>query len=807
MTDTIPAAILLQIFEKSAACLLMEANDPEFTIVSASDAYLKVTGLVREHIIGKAAFELFPDLADDPSGANQTRNAIRQAIATKKQTGIAEYAYYIPHPETGAMEEFWWSSTFDPILDEIGQVTYVLGTAIDLTEKVRVRNLLNQSENKFRALVNDAPVAMALISGNELIFEVVNAEMLQLLGKGPEIIGQSYLVALPEMLTQPYLEFLHTVMSNGLPYRQLEAPAMLIKNGIPEHGFYNFTYQPIKDDKGNTKAVLALAVDVTEMVKARLLLQESYQAQRQLNEVLASTNEKQTAANEELTLTNAELARIQQTLHNTIAELGESKTNLLSERERLKRFFLQAPAGICVLGGPDLIFELVNPRYQQLFPGRELMGKPMLAAVPEVRGAPIWDVLQDVYQTGNTFEGNELLIPLARTEEGPVEDRYFNFIYQARHDAGGQVDGILVFVIEVTETVRTKQKIEQNAEFLRAQLNALPLIAWTNTAEGEVDFYNQQWYDYSGLNFEETKNWGWKQVIHPDDLEYNIRSYQTILAGDKSGEFEIREKRKDGEYRWHLVRMQPIKDDAGRIDRWIGTATDVHDLKQLQQQKDDFISIASHELKTPVTSLKASLQLLDRMKDQPSPVLLPRLIEQASRSIGKISALIEDLLDVGRLNESQLHIRKQLFNVSDLLSSCSSHVRAFGNHEVVFQGDPDLQVFADENRIEQVVTNLVNNAVKYAPQSKRIYLISERLPGFIKVSVRDNGPGIAPDKLPHLFHKYYRAEYAGTQNSGMGLGLYISSEIVRRHGGEIGVNSEIGKGSTFWFTLPVEVAQ
>ena len=127
-----------------------------------------------------------------------------------------------------------------------------------------------------------------------------------------------------------------------------------------------------------------------------------------------------------------------------------------------------------------------------------------------------------------------------------------------------------------------------------------------------------------------------------------------------------------------------------------------------------------------------------------------------------------------------------------------------GKHNLVFGGDRDLEIHADEHRIDQVVVNFVNNAVKYAPDSKDICLNVEKIGNMAKISVKDTGPGIAPDKIPHLFSRYYRADYSGSQYSGLGLGLYISAEIVKRHGGEIGVDSELGKGSTFWFKLPID---
>jgi two-component system CheB/CheR fusion protein len=163
-------------------------------------------------------------------------------------------------------------------------------------------------------------------------------------------------------------------------------------------------------------------------------------------------------------------------------------------------------------------------------------------------------------------------------------------------------------------------------------------------------------------------------------------------------------------------------------------------------------------------------------------------------------------LNVNSMNEGQLLLNKKVFNVANMLNQCCSHVREEGSYQLNFKGDDSLQVYADEDRIEQVVVNFVNNAVKYAPESKNIELILEKMPGYVKVSVKDYGKGIPEDKKPYLFDRYYRIDNS-SQYSGLGLGLYISAEIVKRHGGAIGVDSEPGKGSTFWFTLPVNAEQ
>jgi signal transduction histidine kinase len=139
-----------------------------------------------------------------------------------------------------------------------------------------------------------------------------------------------------------------------------------------------------------------------------------------------------------------------------------------------------------------------------------------------------------------------------------------------------------------------------------------------------------------------------------------------------------------------------------------------------------------------------------------------------------------------------------------MITEGCDHIRMAGDHELVVTGDTDMKIFADRSKIEQVIVNLVNNAVKYAPHSRRIIINTTRRTKTAKISVQDFGEGIAYDKIPHLFERYYRVDATGVQYSGLGLGLYISAEIVERHGGKIGVNSEAGKGSTFWFTLPIE---
>ena len=356
--------------------------------------------------------------------------------------------------------------------------------------------------------------------------------------------------------------------------------------------------------------------------------------------------------------------------------------------------------------------------------------------------------------------------------------------------------------LEVRVANRTNALAESERRF-RTMMETIPQIAWTNDIQGEILFYNQRWYDYTGLSDENRGASDAYDIVYRNDRKTFIAHVKSILDNGGEGEFQIRARRADGLYRWQLIRMIPVLGDDGHIQVWVGTATDIEELKQLQQHKDDFISIASHELKTPITTLKASLQLLDRLKDNLVSPMVPLLIGKANRNLEKVNALIEDLLNATMANEGKLQIHKKMFNIRDLIEESCDHVRSEGVYKINTDGVENVEVFADAIKIEQIIVNFVNNAIKYAPKSLEIIIHTEEIDGQLKISVTDMGDGIPQNKLANLFDRYYRVNAGETQYNGLGLGLYISAEIIKQHHGTIGVNSELDLGSTFWFTIPL----
>ncbi|QXV64870.1 PAS domain-containing sensor histidine kinase [Mucilaginibacter achroorhodeus] len=370
------------------------------------------------------------------------------------------------------------------------------------------------------------------------------------------------------------------------------------------------------------------------------------------------------------------------------------------------------------------------------------------------------------------------------------------------------IDGSLVeFVasmIDITEQEIADQRIRQSEMLLRQMADAIIQMVWVTDANGMHEYYNQRWYDFTGTSYEESEGEGWNQVFHPDDQQRAWNTWRHSLQTGTPYEIEYRLRKYTGEYIWVLGRAAPYFDEHGKIIKWFGTCTDINDQKLLQQQKDDFINIASHELKTPLTSLSANIQVIERalLKGQSDNSSLIKLVNSCFKNVKKLNKIIADLLEANSIGLGQLSINASTFDVVQLIHETAGNLN-IANTKVNITGESAAIVYADTGKIEQVMINLINNALKYASESKMLTIdVNRSLTEMIKVSITDQGKGIEEEKLKFLFDRYYRADVRSAQYSGMGLGLYVCAKIIHGHGGEIGVDSKVGKGSTFWFTLP-----
>ncbi|WP_316831638.1 ATP-binding protein [Pedobacter aquatilis] len=292
------------------------------------------------------------------------------------------------------------------------------------------------------------------------------------------------------------------------------------------------------------------------------------------------------------------------------------------------------------------------------------------------------------------------------------------------------------------------------------------------------------------------------ESILPEHHE-NIRTQlNQAINNNVPYQVEYQILRPDGSIHWIQSTGRVQYDHTGIAAKLIGVTQLITDRKNYEIRKDEFLTVASHELKTPITVLKANLQLLARLRSDIQPPTAIRYIDSALGAMAKVGSIVDDLLDMGRYSKGDISLNKVTFNIEEIIRGCYEHLDVGESAKVITDTLP-LFIYADIHRIEQVLVNFVNNAFKYAPESEKITIQARQLGNSVRVAVSDLGKGIPAAEIPMLFNRYWQSPSGKSHGQGLGLGLYICAEIIRKHGGQIGADSSPGEGTTFWFVLPL----
>ncbi|MDB5223673.1 MAG: yycG 3, partial [Chitinophagaceae bacterium] len=292
-------------------------------------------------------------------------------------------------------------------------------------------------------------------------------------------------------------------------------------------------------------------------------------------------------------------------------------------------------------------------------------------------------------------------------------------------------------------------------------------------------------------------------VIHPDDIEIRNNAHKEAIKTGKLF-YEVRVN-KDETIKWVRVAGKVLYDKNGKPEKMLGIADDITGQKNLQQQKDNFIAMASHELKTPVTSIKAYGHVLEQMLIKKGEVKEAAMMTRMDTQVNRLNNLITDLLNITKINSGKLDYNRSSFNFNELVLEMTEDLqRTAADHKLIVSLAKPVTVVADRERISQVITNFISNAIKYSPGSEIINIYTEVNDNEVTFCVQDHGIGIDKESQTKVFEQFYRVNDARHQTfQGFGLGLYISSEIIKREGGRIWVNSVEGEGSTFCFSLSI----
>jgi PAS domain S-box-containing protein len=691
------------------------------------------------------------------------------------QTGTPYIAQELPLQvrHQGEMTTVYVNFVYQPLRDADGAITAVAAVATDISEQVRARQASEATTRQLQLLTDSLPVLISYVDQDER-YQFANYGYEAWFGQKPE-----------ELLGRPVREVVgEEAYRSAKPYidRSLAGERLDFESRMayrPDFVRHVRTSYVPDLRAGEVQGIYTLILDITDQVQAR-------------------------------------------------AEAEQ-------QRAVLHTLFMSAPAAICIFAGPDLVYELVNPTYQRIFPGRALLGRPLLEALPELAGRPTTARLHEVYRTGETAEFQEVALHVARSEGSPLEEAFFTFTFQPRHAASGAVDGVLVFAYEVTDQVLARRVVERSEQYLRRIADALPAIIWLADSAGQCTYLNRQWHDYTAQPLGEGLAEGWFAMVHPADAAAARTIFFDAIAQQAPFSVLYRLRRHDDRYRWVLDTGAPRFDRAGVYDGFVGTLFDIHEQKQTEQvlqrlttslrlardqaqtlntdlqasneqlrrtnvDLDNFIYTASHDLKAPITNIEGLAHALhDQLPatGELAEAVAP-LLGMMQQSIERFQRTLDHLSDVTKLQKEHdqplaevplgLVVAEVCLDLQPLLHSSGAHL------------DTDVEAcptvaFSPKN-LRSVVYNLLSNALKYRDPARPLAVrIACHAAGDYQVlQVQDNGLGLDTGQQAELF-TMFRRFHVGVEGSG--IGLYMVKKVVENAGGKIEVTSEPGVGSVF----------
>ncbi|WP_332823828.1 PAS domain-containing hybrid sensor histidine kinase/response regulator [Ramlibacter sp.] len=376
----------------------------------------------------------------------------------------------------------------------------------------------------------------------------------------------------------------------------------------------------------------------------------------------------------------------------------------------------------------------------------------------------------------------------------------------------GAVVEVMLIHEDVTERLLETRQLRASEAQFRTIADAMPQMVWSTLPDGYHDYYNHQWYEFTGAPPGTTDGEGWNGMFHPDDQPRAWEVWRHSLKTGEKYEIEYRLRHRSGEYRWVLGRALPVRNGQGEIVRWMGTCTDIHEQKRARDEllatnrrKDDFLAMLAHELRNPLAPISTAAQLLKAVSSDRARV--ERSAEIIERQVRHMTELVDDLLDVSRVTRGLVELERAPVELKAVLGSAIEQVRplieARGHQLTTRMASGDVYVLGDRTRLVQVVSNLLANAAKYTPPNGSVSL-SMTVGEHVEVRVADNGMGMEAQLIPHVFELFTQGERTPDRaQGGLGLGLALVKSLVELHGGRVTAESDgPGKGSTFTVTLP-----
>lgn len=516
------AKFVTNIMQAPVAMCMFKGRD---CIVEIANAYmLELWGKSAGEVLNKPIFEGLPE-AKGQGLEEMLENVYtggERFVANERPIGL---------PRNGKIETTYVNFVCEPLKEADGTVTGIVAIAAEVTAQVQSREKLEESEHKTRALVENAPFAIAVYVGEEMRVELANESIIKIWGKGNDVIGKSFKEVLPELDNQKVFEQIKNVLETGKPFHTENTPLDLVVDGKLGTYYFNYSFTPLYDLKGNIYGVMNTGVDLTDLNLAKKKIEEA--------------------------------------------------------DKRFRNTVKQAPVGITILRGPDYVVEMANDAYLELVDKKEstFVGRPLFDSLPEVRDA-VSALLDDVLKTGTPYHGNEEPIPLNRF--GKLEVSYFDFLYYPLKEEDGKISGIIVTVTEVTEKVEARKKTEQNEQRLNIIVDASELGTWELDVKTKELNYSKRYLEIIGgyTEYIELTHEDLVGHIHPDDMGIRAKAFKKAIA-DGHLYYEIRVIWQDQSVHWVEAKGTVFYDEENNSEKLLGTVRDITELKKHQQELEE----------------------------------------------------------------------------------------------------------------------------------------------------------------------------------------------------------------------------
>lgn len=748
------------------------------TFTMANRFYGELVGRKPENLVGKPLLEALPEL--ESQGFDKLLDEVIN-------TGIPYLSKEVSVDllRHGQLETIYVDLVYQPQYDANGHITGVLVVATDLTQQVTSRRMIEESELRFRSLVEEAPVATCLFVGRDFVVEVANDIMLGYLGKDRSIIGLPFAQAVPEIKGQPFLGILDKVFTSGETYQDSGAAAMLEVNGVLGTYYYDFTYKPLRNMFGEVYAILDMAVDVTERVHSERKLKESEAFRRHI--------------------------------------------------------FYNSPIAKLVCEGPDMILRDANEAMFGIFgKDQSVLDKPILESVPELRETNLSARYRQVFETGEAVYG--YAERMVFSPHGHARPGYYDIIYKALYNTDGAIYGVMCTVTDVTAEVIARQRIEAAEISLRNAIDLAELATWhIDLQTGKIDYSERlrDWIGYkeADLDLEESPR------IHPEDRDRVGQAIKDAIASGGALHFDQTYRvlhRYTGQERIIHSSGRVRYSDAGEALEISGVAQDVTLQKELQtaletevqlrteelnasneelvksnEELSQYAYVASHDLQEPLRKIRIFASMLS--SQDAAAVSRHHYVDKISQAAERMSLLIKDLLEFSRLSGPGKE--QAAVDLNQVVEAVRNDFDLLIVEKAAQLRTAQLPVIqAVPLQMNQLFYNLIGNALKFVkPHVPPVIEISCRVATqdtvqqyirkpqndktYYDISLRDNGIGLDSAYIDQIFEIFKRLN-AQDVYPGSGIGLALCRRIVANHGGHLYVESQVGEGSNFHILLP-----